>query len=194
MAQLRLTLPSLMEGLPVLYQSNVFLIINSGSRRRPVDDIRSLQAKIPKHWPLIQSLDIKWEVAAFDRNQANMVPHLWGREAYEALWDALADMPALAHLRIALLMPRIIPSDMAVLSIEFRDLYLAPITRLKTLRSCEVVMPRSYGTLFGDEERQFLMAADTKVPYRIFFADEAERVPSGPAVANLPHFPAAQMM
>ncbi|KAL2131363.1 hypothetical protein VTI74DRAFT_5174 [Chaetomium olivicolor] len=185
---------ALIEGLPILYQSNVFFIINKGSRRRPVDDIRSLQAKIPKHWPLIQSLEIKWEVAAFDRNQANMVPHLWGREAYEAFWDALAEMPDLAQLRIALLMPRCSPSDLDPPSLDFRELYLAPIMRLKNLRFCEFAMPRSYGPLFGEEELQTFMESHRKGHYRILWADDAERVPSGPAVANLPHFPAAQMI
>lgn len=179
-------LSRLVEGIPVLYQSNVFLIINSGSRRPPVDDIRSLQAKIPKHWSLIQSLEIKWEVALFDRNQANMVPHLWGRDAYEALWDSLADIPALVRLRIALVLPRCPPADMNASDMDLRDLYLAPIMRLKTLRVCEVVMPQSYRRSFGDGEGESSRERSGKSQFCMsWIDDDAGRVPAGPAVASI---------
>ncbi|KAK3308316.1 uncharacterized protein B0T15DRAFT_490905 [Chaetomium strumarium] len=177
---------ALAEGIPVLYQSNVFLIINTSSRRRPVDDIRSLQAKIPKHWPLIRSLEIKWEVAAFDRNQASMVPHLWGREAYESLWDALAEMPALAHLRIAVLMPRFCSRSEPNISFdELRDVYLTPILRLKGLRTCELTMPKSYRPVSDGEEWESFMARSGRGQYHISWSDDSGLVPSEPALAGM---------
>jgi hypothetical protein len=173
----------LAEGIPVLYQSNVFLVINTGSRRRPVDDIRSLQAKIPKHWPLIRWLEIKWDVAAFDRNKANMIPHLWGREAYESLWDALAEMPALSHLRIAVLMPRYISRSWSF--DELRDIYLTPILRVKGLRTCELTMPKSYRPVSGGEEWESFMARSGKGQYHISWSDDTRPVPSEPALAGM---------
>jgi hypothetical protein len=167
-----------------LYHSNVFLIINTGSRRLPVDDIRSLQAKMPKHWPLIQSLEIKWEVAPFDRNQANMVPHFGGRDAYEAFWDALAEMPALSRLRIALLMPPCPQADLNSPATELRDLYLGPVQRLRSLRTCEVAMPKSYLPAFGAPEWGSVMPRSEKGQYRLSWVDE---VLSGPAMANMFH-------
>ncbi|KAK4235306.1 hypothetical protein C8A03DRAFT_17937 [Achaetomium macrosporum] len=177
---------ALTEGIPVLYQSNVFLIVNTGGRRRPVDDIRSLQAKIPKHWPLVRSLEIKWEVAAFDRNQASMVPHLWGREAYESLWDALAEMPTLAHLRIAVLMPRFCSrSEPNTSCDELRDIYLTPILRLKGLRSCELIMPKSYRPVPGGEEWESFMARSGRGQYHISWIEDSGLVPSEPALAGI---------
>jgi hypothetical protein len=179
-----------MDGIPVLYHSNVFLVINSGSRRLPVDDIRSLQAKMPKHWPLIQSLEIKWEVAPFDRNQASMVPHLYGRDAYEAFWDALAEMPTLSRLRIALLMPPCPQFDPNSQPFELRDLYLGPIQRLRSLRVGEVAMPRSYLPAFGATEWGSLMARSSEGQYRISWVDDdSGPVPPGPATAQLFHLP-----
>lgn len=179
-----------MDGIPVLYHTNVFLVTNSGSRRLPVDDIRSLQAKMPKHWPLIQSLEIKWEVAPFDRNQASMVPHLYGRDAYEAFWDALAEMPTLSRLRIALLMPPCSQIDPNSPPFELRDLYLGPIQRLRSLRMCEVVMPRSYLPAFGANGWEALMGRNSQGQYRISWVDDdSGLVPPGPATAQLFHLP-----
>ncbi|KAK4153033.1 hypothetical protein C8A00DRAFT_15693 [Chaetomidium leptoderma] len=176
---------ALIDGIPVLYQSNIFLIINTGCRRPPVDDIRSLQAKIPKHWPRIQSLEIKWEVASFDRHQASMVPHLLGRDAYEAFWDALADMPALSRLRIALLIPRCRQIDLNPPAMGLRDFYLGPIIRLRSLRVCEVAIPKSYSPIFNSGEWESLMARTEKGQYHIsWIDDDSGRLYSGPAVAN----------
>jgi hypothetical protein len=177
-----------MESIPILYQRNVFLIINTGGRRLPVDDIRSLQAKMPKHWPLIQSLEIKWEVAPFDRNQASMVPHFGGRDAYEAFWDALAEMPALSRLRIALLMPRCPQADLNPPAFELRDFYLGPVARLRSLRVCEVAMPKSYLPLFGEQGCESFKTRAGGSECRITWVDEdSGRVPSGPAMANVFH-------
>ncbi|KAL2268918.1 hypothetical protein VTJ83DRAFT_3764 [Remersonia thermophila] len=178
---------ALVECIPILYQRNSFLIINTGSRRLPVDDIRSLQAKVPKHWPLIQSLEIKWEVAPFDRNQASMVPHFGGRDAYEAFWDALAEMPALTRLRIALLMPRWLPTLLAPSAVDLKDSYLGPIGRLKHLRVCEVIMPKSYMPLFGDGECDSFVASPGGLRHRIFWVDDPGNLATGPAMANIFH-------
>ncbi|KAL2162900.1 hypothetical protein VTH06DRAFT_6736 [Thermothelomyces fergusii] len=158
---------ALLEGIPVLYHSNVFLIINSGSRRLPVDDIRSLQAKMPKHWPLVQSLEIKWEVAVFDRNQTTMVPHFGGRDAYEAFWDSLAEMRSLSRLRIALLMPPCPLTDSTSPALDMPSLYLGPIQRLRSLQLCEVAMPRSYLSASGQGEWEDLMSRTGKGQRRI---------------------------
>ncbi|KAL1838484.1 hypothetical protein VTJ49DRAFT_2622 [Mycothermus thermophilus] len=179
---------ALVECIPILYQRNVFLIINTGSRRLPVDDIRSLQAKVPKHWPLIQSLEIKWEVAPFDRNQASMVPHFGGRDAYEAFWDALAEMPALTRLRIALLMPRWSPTHLTPSVVDLRESYLGPIGRLKHLRVCEVIMPKSYMSLFGDDECDSFVATPGGLRHRISWVDDDPgSLATGPAMANIFH-------
>ncbi|KAK3297159.1 uncharacterized protein B0H64DRAFT_319462 [Chaetomium fimeti] len=181
---------ALMDGIPVLYHSNVFLVINSGSRRLPVDDIRSLQAKMPKHWPLVRSLEIKWEVAPFDRNHASMVPHSYGRDAYEAFWDALAEMPVLSRLRIALLMPPCPQTDQNPHPFALRDLYLGPIQRLRSLRMCEVAMPRSYVSAFGAQEWESIMARTSEGQYRISWVDDdSGLVPAGPATAQLFYLP-----
>jgi hypothetical protein len=177
----------LLEGIPVLYQKNVFLIVNTDGRRLPVDDIRSLQAKIPKHWPLIRSLEIKWEIAPFDRNQGSMVPHFGGRDAYEAFWDALADMPALTRLRIALLMPGCSNTDLNTPAHELRDCYLGPIKRLRSLRVCEIIMPRSYLPLLGEEECQSFMARADGGRYRISWVEESGQVDFSAAMANIFH-------
>ncbi|KAK4226393.1 hypothetical protein QBC38DRAFT_230037 [Podospora fimiseda] len=179
------------EGIPVLYQSNVFVIINTGSKRRPADDIRSLQAKTPKNWPLIRSLEIKWEVAAFDRNHANMVPHIWGREGYEALWDALAEMPALTSLRIALILPRYSSPAGVASTAELRALYFGPIKRLTNVRSCEVILPKSYRDNLGmhEEEGNFgLLESDGHSPrLQISWANEDDERPLSAEVAATYH-------
>lgn len=155
-----------------MYHSNVFLITNSGSRRLPVDDIRSLQAKMPKHWPLIQSLEIKWEVAVFDRNQATMVPHFGGRDAYEAFWDSLAEMPSLSRLRIALLMPPCPLPDSLSPALGMPDLYLGPIQRLRSLQLCEVAMPKSYLSASTQDEWEDLMSRTGKGQRCISWVDD----------------------
>ncbi|KAK4467179.1 hypothetical protein QBC42DRAFT_292898 [Cladorrhinum samala] len=179
------------EGIHVLYQSNVFFIINTGSRRRPADDIRSLQAKMPKNWPLLRSLQIKWEVAAFDRNHANMVPHIWGREGYEALWDALAEMPALAQLRIALMLPRYSSPAGLTSSAELRTLYLGPIKRLTNVRSCEVILPISYRLPLGMLEGCSCLDTEGHAQFQISWANEDDERPLSAEVAATYHiFPA----
>ncbi|KAL2166022.1 hypothetical protein VTG60DRAFT_3426 [Thermothelomyces hinnuleus] len=177
---------ALLEGIPVLYHSNVFLITNSGSRRLPVDDIRSLQAKMPKHWPLIQSLEIKWEVAVFDRNQATMVPHFGGRDAYEAFWDSLAEMPALSRLRIALLMPPCPLADSTSPALDMPDLYLGPIQRLRSLQLCEVAMPKSYLSASSQDEWEALMSRTGKGQRRISWVDDdSSSVAPAPASTHM---------
>ncbi|KAK3995567.1 hypothetical protein QBC44DRAFT_283601 [Cladorrhinum sp. PSN332] len=176
------------EGIPVLYQSNIFVIINTGSRRRPADDIRSLQAKTPKNWPLIRSLEIKWEVAAFDRNHANMVPHIWGREGYEALWDSLAEMPALVQLRIALILPRYSSPGGVASTAELRALYFGPIKRLTNVRYCEVVLPKSYCLHLGmHQEDESSLETDGHTQLRISWADEDDERPLSAEVAATYH-------
>ncbi|KAK4158767.1 linoleate 9S-lipoxygenase 1 [Cladorrhinum sp. PSN259] len=165
------------EAIPVLYQSNVFIIINTGSRRRPADDIRSLQAKTPKNWPLVRCLEIKWEVAAFDRNHANMVPHIWGREGYEALWDALAEMPALAQLRIALLLPRFSSPGGLTSTAELGALYFGPIKRLTNVRSCEVILPKSYCLHLGMHQGDSCLETDGHAQVQISWANEDDERP-----------------
>jgi hypothetical protein len=178
----------LIEGHPILYQRNVFFIINTRGRRLPVDDIRSLQVKVPKQWSLIQQLEIKWEVAPFDRNQETTVPHFRGREAYEAFWDALAEMPSLIRLRIALLMPRWSPTHSTPSPAELRDSYLGPVGRLKNLRMCEVVMPKSYMSLFGDKESDWFEAGPGGLRHRITFVDDDPgNLGAAPAMANIFH-------
>lgn len=175
------------EGIPVLYQSNVFFIINAGSRRRPADDIRSLQAKMPKNWPLLRSLEIKWEVAAFDRNHANMVPHIWGREGYEALWDALAEMPALTQLRIALMLPRYSSPSGITSTAELRTLYFGPISRLTNVRFCEVILPRSYCPPLGMHEGDSCLESDGHTQFQISWANEDDERPLSAEVAATYH-------
>lgn len=125
----------------------------------------------------MQSLEIKWQVHAHDRNAASMVPHLGGRQAYSALWDALAEMPSLTHLRIALLMPRSAASVASPPSIEMRDLYLGPIERLKGLTSCEVAIPSSYLLVLGKEACQSLARCRrTTSDFRLTCVDEVPRL------------------
>ncbi|KAK4645759.1 hypothetical protein QC761_204360 [Podospora bellae-mahoneyi] len=169
------------EGIPILYQSNTFHIVNIGTERLPSDDLRSLQVKIPKNWGLIRSLEFKWEVNIFDRNHPRFVPHHWGRDGYEAFWDGLADMPLLSQLRISIIMPQIL---MLASPEELRKLYFEPITRLKHLRICEVILPRSYSSHFGMSPEDQRLPIDGDGNYRISWATVDDGRPLAAAAAN----------
>jgi hypothetical protein len=161
----------LVEGIPVLYQSNVFFIVNTGNMRLPVDDIRSLQVKIPNHWHLVRALEIQWDVGVYDRNKATAIPHIWGRVSYEALWDALAEMPALSHLRIALFIPGLPWPGTSLTPAELRELYLGPIRRLKNLRLCEVVFPELYRPHLALHEDPSFFKCHETCQYRVSWAN-----------------------
>ncbi|KAK4191305.1 linoleate 9S-lipoxygenase 1 [Podospora australis] len=163
---------ALEDGLVVLYQSNIFTLINVTAQRRPCDEIRSLQAKMPKNWPLVRSLEIKWNVLIHDRNSGSLVPHWLGREGYEDLWDALAEMPALSRLKIEILMPLEHPFyHKATSPAELRELYLGPIKRLKNLKSCELIFPEAFQShLFGLQKGDILVDRDGDCRYRILWS------------------------
>ncbi|GAB1314789.1 hypothetical protein MFIFM68171_04999 [Madurella fahalii] len=172
-----------MDGIPVLYRSNVFIIINRGNKRLPVDDLRSFQVRTPNHWHLIRSLEIHWDVRAQDRNNTSVVPHIDGRVGYEALWDALAEMPALSQLRIAVLMPGGAWLPMNLTSGELRELYLGPIMRLKNPKSCQVILSDSYRGPLGMPEGDSVIEWDKAGEYRVSWADRS--------LVDLPYAPAA---
>ncbi|KAK4181535.1 hypothetical protein QBC36DRAFT_175095 [Triangularia setosa] len=155
------------EGIPILYQSNTFHVVNVGTERLPSDNLRSLQVKIPKSWGLIRSLEFKWEVNIFDRNHPSFVPHHWGRDGYEAFWDGLADMPLLSQLRISIIMPQIL---MLTSPAELQKLYFEPIKRLKHLRICEVILPVSYSSHFGMSPEDQRLPIDGDGDYCICWA------------------------
>ncbi|KAK4100193.1 hypothetical protein N658DRAFT_508129 [Parathielavia hyrcaniae] len=148
---------ALLEGVPVLYQSNTFLIVNAGSRRPPVDD-----------------------------NQASMVPHLWSRDAYEAFWDALSEMPALSYLRVAPLMPRCpLAGSAHPPPLALRECYLTPIVRLKRLKVCEIAMPESFRPVIGPEDCSSITQPAEGGQYTMSWVDDdTGRVPVGPAMAR----------
>lgn len=83
------------------------------------------------------------------------MPHLRGRVGYEALWDAVAEMPALEHLRIALLMPLSSWENLRPPYTGMRELYFGPMKKVEGLRSCEVLLPTSFRWILGTGEEEF---------------------------------------
>ena len=118
-----------------------------------------------------------------------MVPHLRGRESYEDFWDALAEMPSLTKLRIALIVPWYSCMDHHAPSpAEMQELYLGPMTRPRNLEVCEVLMQSSLSPFLGPQQIDWLRKQGPHCQYRISWIDEIPgQEPQGPTAAVLPH-------
>lgn len=124
------------------------------------------------------------------------MPHLSGRDDYEALWDALAEMPALEQLRVALIMPPYSWVEPTSPSVDLRELYLGPVMRPKGLRLCEVIMPASYRSHFQPREGELFVGSDGSCQYRmLWMGNTTGPAPSDPAsTAFASRFAAAQLL